>query len=241
MKRNIVEVEDLTVAYQNTPVLWDVDVVIPEGVLAAIIGPNGAGKSTFIKAALGLIKPLSGEVRFEGLPYKKMYKKIGYVPQKEAVNWEFPTTVLDVVTMGRYGNLGWFKRSGKKEKQLAFDALKQIGMEEFAQRHISELSGGQQQRVFLARALVQDAMIYFMDEPFAGIDNKTEKIIIECLREMRKAGKTVIVVHHDLNTVEDYFDYVIMVDKEIIAQGETKETFTKENIEKAFHGRKGGK
>lgn len=231
-----VEIEDLTVAYQNTPVLWDVDIKIPKGVIAAVIGPNGAGKSTMIKAVLELITPLSGKTQFFGKPYKEMYKTIGYVPQKESVNWDFPTTVLDVVTMGTYAKLGWFKRVGKKEKELAMDALKQLHMEEFAHRHISELSGGQQQRVFVARALVQDADIYFMDEPFVGIDIKTEKLIIDILRQMRDAGKTVIVVHHDLGTIEEYFDYIIMINKAVLSQGPVSTTFTKENIEHAFSG-----
>ncbi|GBU10943.1 iron ABC transporter ATP-binding component [Erysipelotrichaceae bacterium] len=235
MKDIVLKVEDLTVAYQNMPVLWDVDVSVPEGVLAAIIGPNGAGKSTLIKATLGLIKPLSGTVSFFGGPYKKNYQRIGYVPQKEAVNWDFPAIVLDVVTMGLYGKIGWFKRVRKSDRKSALAALKQIGMEEFAQRHISELSGGQQQRVFLARAIVQDADLYFMDEPFAGIDIKTEKVIIECLRAMRKRGKTVIVVHHDLNTVKEYFDYVLMVNKVLVASGPTETTFTPENIKIAFN------
>lgn len=234
MSNFAVTIEDMTVAYQNEPVLWDVDINIPNGVLAAIIGPNGAGKSTFIKGALGIIKPLSGVIRFFDAPYKEVYKKIGYVPQKEAVNWQFPTTVLDVVVMGRYGSLGWVKRPKKNDYQLASRALERIGMAQFAERQISELSGGQQQRVFIARALVQDADIYFMDEPFAGVDNKTEKIIIDILREFRERGKTVIVVHHDLATVPEYFDYVVMLNKEAVAQGNVETTFTPENLHRTY-------
>lgn len=233
-KENAIEIEDLTVAYRNTPVLWDVDVSVPKGAIAAIVGPNGAGKSTLIKAALELITRLSGKARFNGQTYKEMRKKIGYVPQKEAVNWDFPTTVLDAVTMGRYAELGWFKRVGAKDRELAMVALRQLGMEEFASRHISELSGGQQQRVFLARALVQDVDIYFLDEPFVGIDKQTEKVIIDTIRELKKQGKTIVVVHHDLNTIKEYFDYIIMINKSLIAQGPVEETFNAKNIEKAY-------
>ena len=233
-KLNAVEIEDLTVAYQNTPVLWDVDVTVPQGVIAAVVGPNGAGKSTLIKSALELIKPLSGKARFLGKSYADMRKQISYVPQKEAVNWDFPTTVLDAVTMGRYADLGWFKRVTKKDRELAMVALGQLQMTEFAHRHISELSGGQQQRVFLARALVQEVDIYFLDEPFVGIDKKTETIIIETLRTLREQGKTIIVVHHDLNTINEYFDYIVMINKAVLAQGPVATTFIPENIEKTF-------
>ena len=235
-KNYALEVEDLTVAYHNTPVLWDVDVTIPQGVISAVVGPNGAGKSTLIKAALGLIKPLSGQVQMLGTTYKNVFKEIGYVPQKEAVNWDFPATVLDVVTMGTYARLGWFKRVGKQQKLAAMAALKQLKMEEFAHRHISELSGGQQQRVFIARAIVQDASIYFMDEPFVGIDIKTERLIIEILRKMRDEGKTIIVVHHALDTVKEYFDHVVLLNKEIIASGSVATTYTTQNIQKTFGG-----
>lgn len=230
-----VVVEDLTVAYHNTPVLWDVDVHVPKGVIAAIIGPNGAGKSTLIKAALELIKPLSGKTVFFDKTYKEMYKDIAYVPQKESVNWDFPATVLDVVTMGTYARLGWFKRVGKQQREEAMDALRQLKMEDFAERHISELSGGQQQRVFIARALVQDADIYFMDEPFVGIDIKTEKLIVEIMRGLRDQGKTIIVVHHALDTIEEYFDYVIMLNKELIVEGPVDKVYTKANIDRAFN------
>lgn len=229
-----IKIEDLTVAYRNTPVLWDVDVQVPKGKIAAIVGPNGAGKSTLIKAALELIKSLSGKVKFFNKPYAEVRKNIAYVPQKEAVNWDFPTTVLDVVTMGCYSKLGWFKRVRPEDKVLAQKALKRLGMEEFANRHISELSGGQQQRVFLARALVQDVDIYFLDEPFVGIDKQTEKIIIETLRELQKQHKTIVVVHHDLNTIKEYFDYIIMINKAVIAQGDVETTFIPENIAETF-------
>ncbi|HZK09855.1 MAG TPA: metal ABC transporter ATP-binding protein [Clostridia bacterium] len=234
MEDYIIEVEDMTVAYDVKPVLWDVDLQIPRAVLMAIVGPNGAGKSTLIKAMLDLIKPVSGKVSFNGASYKSQMKHIGYVPQSESVDWDFPTNVLDVVTMGLYGKLGWFKRPGKEEKSQSLEALDKVGMKEFANRQISELSGGQQQRVFLARALVQDADIYFMDEPLKGVDAKTEKAIIDLLKELKNRGKTLIVVHHDLQTVEEYFDHVVLLNTQIIASGPVKETFTDENLEKTY-------
>ncbi len=230
----IIEVEDMTVAYHIKPVLWDVDLDIPKGVLMAIVGPNGAGKSTLIKAMLDLIKPISGNVLFNGASYKSQRKHIGYVPQSESVDWDFPADALDVVMMGRYGELGWLKRPKAKDKELAMEALKKLGMEEYADRQISQLSGGQQQRVFLARALVQEADIYFMDEPLKGVDAKTEGAIIELLKELRDKGKTLIVVHHDLQTVEEYFDWVVLLNTQIIASGPVEEAFTDENIRKTY-------
>ncbi|MCT4660334.1 MAG: metal ABC transporter ATP-binding protein [Tissierellales bacterium] len=233
-RNNVIEVEDMTVAYQIKPVLWDIDLSVPQGVLMAIVGPNGAGKSTLIKAMLDLIKPISGSVLFNGLPYSSQRKHIGYVPQRGSVDWDFPTTVLDVVLMGRYGHIGWFKRPKSSDKKLALDALKKVGIENFASRQISQLSGGQQQRVFLARALVQDADLYFMDEPFQGVDAKTERAIIDLLKEMRSKGKTVVVVHHDLQTVPEYFDWVTLLNTQIIASGPVSEVFTDENLKKAY-------
>lgn len=227
-------VEDMTVAYQTTPVLWDIDLKVPQGVLMAIVGPNGAGKSTLIKAVLQLVKPISGTVSIHGNPYETQRKKIAYVPQRGSVDWDFPTSVLDVVLMGRYGFLGWIKRPGQKDRQLAMDALQKVGMEEFAQRQISQLSGGQQQRVFLARALVQDAEIYFMDEPFQGVDAKTEQAIMVLLKELRTSGKTVVVVHHDLQTVADYFDWVTLLNTQLIASGPVADTFTEDNLKKTY-------
>ncbi|MBW4829038.1 MAG: metal ABC transporter ATP-binding protein [Clostridiaceae bacterium] len=229
-----VEANDLTVAYHKKPVLWDIDLEIPSGVLMAIVGPNGAGKSTLIKTMLNMIKPVTGETRFWGEAYEKQRKNIGYVPQRGSVDWDFPTNVLDVVTMGTYGELGWFKRAGKKEKEKAIKALEKVDMLPFADRQISQLSGGQQQRVFLARALVQNADIYFMDEPFQGVDAKTEKAIINLLRELRSMRKTVVVVHHDLQTVEEYFDWVTLLNKVIIASGPAEKVFNEENLMKAY-------
>lgn len=228
------KVEDLSVAYDRQPVLWDIDLTIPSGILLGIVGPNGAGKSTLIKTALGLIKPLSGSVSFNGKPYKKVHKTIGYVPQRGSVDWDFPTTVFDVVLMGRYGHIGWVRRPSKKDKEAARLALDKVGMLAYKNRQISELSGGQQQRVFLARALIQDADLYFMDEPFAGVDVKTEKAIISLLKELKAQDKTVIVVHHDLNTVKDYFDWLTLLNIKVIAHGPVHEVYTKENLKKTY-------
>lgn len=231
------EVTDLTVAYDEKPVLWDIDIEVPPGVLMAIVGPNGAGKTTLIKSILGLLKPAAGQVLIYGQPYSENRRLVGYVPQRGSVDWDFPTNVLDVVMMGRYGNLGWFKRPGQHEKELALEALKKVGMADFAQRQISQLSGGQQQRVFLARALVQNAQIYFMDEPFQGVDATTERAIVALLQELREAGKTVIVVHHDLQTVPEYFDWVTLLNVRRIASGPVGKVFTEENLRLTYGGR----
>ena len=211
------EVHDLSVAYHARPVLWNIDFEIPSGKLAAIIGPNGAGKSTLLKAILDLVPLSSGWIKIFNQPYRQVRRSVGYVPQRESVDWDFPTTALDVVTMGCYGRLGWFKRPGKHEQQQAQFYLEKVGMGEFAWRQISQLSGGQQQRVFLARALMQQADIYFMDEPFAGVDAVTEKAIVQILFEMRATGKTVLVVHHDLQTVREYFDWVVLLNMRLVA------------------------
>lgn len=231
------EIEDLTVAYNSKPALWDVDLKIPEGVLAAIVGPNGAGKSTLIKAALDLIPRSAGEVTFYGKPYAQARRLVGYVPQRGSVDWDFPTSVLDVVMMGLYGSLGWFRRPSRPHRAQALHALEQVGMADFADRQISQLSGGQQQRTFLARALVQDAQMYFMDEPFAAVDAVTERAIVALLHTLRARGKTVIVVHHDLQTVPEYFDWVALLNIEVIASGPVTETFTDENLQRAYGGR----
>lgn len=231
------EAEDLTVAYHSKPALWDVDIRVPEGVLMAIVGPNGAGKSTLIKAALDLIPKAAGSVNIYGKPYAKARHLVGYVPQRGSVDWDFPTSVLDVVMMGLYHQVGWFKRPAKRERDLALEALAQVGLVDFAHRQISQLSGGQQQRTFLARALVQDAQIYFMDEPFAAVDAITERAIVSLLRELREHNKTVIVVHHDLQTVEDYFDWVTLLNVEVVASGPTHEVYTEANLRHTYGGR----
>ena len=232
-----VEVDDLTVAYHEKPVLWDVDLRVPGGVLMAIIGPNGAGKTTLIKTILGLIPSASGEVLIYGRPYAEMRQQVGYVPQRGSVDWDFPTSVLDVVMMGRYGALGWFRRPGRRERTLALEALEKVGMADFANRQISQLSGGQQQRVFLARAIAQDADIYFMDEPFQGVDATTERAIVGLLKDLRAAGKTVLVVHHDLQTVPEYFDWVTLLNVRRIASGPVAQVFTEDNLRKTYGGR----
>jgi manganese/zinc/iron transport system ATP- binding protein len=224
-----VAVKNLTVAYYRKPVLQDVSFHVPEGKLVGIIGPNGAGKSTLIKAMLGLIPQTVGEVAIYGKPYNPKRRLIGYVPQRGSVDWDFPTNALDVVMMGRYGHAGLMRRLRKKDKDIARECLEKVGMGAYADRQISQLSGGQQQRVFLARALAQDASIYFMDEPFSGVDAATERAIITLLNELKKDGKTVLVVHHDLNTVTDYFDWVLLLNGRTVAFGPTEETFTAEN------------
>jgi manganese/zinc/iron transport system ATP- binding protein len=232
-----VEVTDLTVAYREKPVLWDVDLDVPEGLLMAIVGPNGAGKSTLIKSILGLVPVAAGRVRIYDKPYVEQRRLVGYVPQRGSVDWDFPTNALDVVLMGLYGKLGWLKRPTREHRAKALEGLSKVGMADFADRQISQLSGGQQQRVFLARALVQDAQVYFMDEPFAGVDATTERAIIELLRELRASGKTVIVVHHDLHTLKEYFDWVMLLNVRSIASGPVSQVFTEENLRKAYGGR----
>jgi manganese/zinc/iron transport system ATP- binding protein len=232
-----IEVTDLTVAYRDKPVLWDVDLAVPPGILMAVVGPNGAGKTTMIKAILGLVEPAAGQVLIYGQPYRQQRRLVGYVPQRGSVDWDFPTTVLDVVMMGRYGALGWLRRPGKREREQALEALAKVGMTDFADRQISQLSGGQQQRVFLARALVQDALIYFMDEPFQGVDATTERAIVSLLQELRAAGKTVVVVHHDLQTVPEYFDWVTLLNVRRIDSGPVEAVFHDENLRLTYGGR----
>lgn len=221
------QVEDLTVAYDIEPVLWDVDLDIPRGSLTAVIGPNGAGKSTLIKAVLKLVRTVAGEVRIHS-------ERVAYVPQSGSVDWDFPATVRDVVLMGRYGHLGWFRRPRAADRRIAMETLEQVGMAEFADRQISQLSGGQQQRAFLARALAQEADLYLMDEPFRGVDARTERVIVELLKRLKGEGKTVVVVHHDLQTVRSYFDWTVLLNLRLIAAGPTDEVFTEENVRRAY-------
>jgi manganese/zinc/iron transport system ATP- binding protein len=232
-----VEVADLTVAYKDKPVLWDVDLDVPPGILMAVVGPNGAGKTTLLKAILGLLKPAAGKVLIYGKPYVEQRQIVGYVPQRGSVDWDFPTSVLDVVMMGRYGALGWLRRPGRREREAANHALEKVGMVDFAARQISQLSGGQQQRVFLARALAQDAQVYIMDEPFQGVDATTERAVVSLLQDLRKAGKTVLVVHHDLQTVSEYFDWVTLLNVRRIASGPVEEVFTEQNLRLTYGGR----
>jgi manganese/zinc/iron transport system ATP- binding protein len=232
-----IEINDLTVAYRDTPVLWDVDLTIPQGTLAAIIGPNGAGKSTLMKSILNLMPIAAGTILIHGKPYTAQRRLVGYVPQRSSVDWDFPTDALDVVMMGLYRKLGWLRRPGKRERDTALQCLEKVGMAEFALRQISQLSGGQQQRVFLARALAQDAQVYFMDEPFAGVDATTERAIVTLLQELRDAGKTVVVVHHDLESAPRYFDWVALLNVRMIASGPFATTFTPAHLQRTYGGR----
>jgi manganese/zinc/iron transport system ATP- binding protein len=232
-----IEVNDLTVAYRDKPVLWDIDLTVPSGHLAAIIGPNGAGKSTLIKTILDLVPATAGTVRVFGEPYRDQRRLVGYVPQRSSVDWDFPTDALDVVTMGTYGKLGWLQRPGKREREWALACLDQVGMVDYAHRQISQLSGGQQQRVFLARALAQDAQLYLMDEPLAGVDATTERAIVTLLQELRTQGKTVVCVHHDLDSAPDYFDWLVLLNIRLIATGPFPATFTQENLARTYGGR----
>lgn len=238
MNENVaLEVHDLTVAYHANPVLWDIDLSVPKGSIAAIVGPNGAGKSTLLKAILGLLPLGSGFVRIFGEKLEDVRGQVGYVPQRESVDWDFPINAFDVVLMGRYAKCGWIKRPGKIDKEIAWNALSRLGMEAFAKRQIGELSGGQQQRIFLARALAQEASIYLMDEPLAGVDAATEQAIIETLKNLKGEGKTIIAVHHDLQTVSEYFDLAVLLNVRLVAAGPVKEVFTKENLTQTYGGR----
>jgi manganese/zinc/iron transport system ATP- binding protein len=234
---NPLSVQDLTVAWHRKPVIWDVQFDVAPGQLVGIIGPNGAGKSTLLKAIMDLVPKTSGRIEVFGAPWKQNRHRVGYVPQRESVDWDFPVSVLDVVTMGLYGRIGWFRPVRKKHREAAQRALERVGIGAFAHRQISQLSGGQQQRTFLARALVQEADLYLMDEPFAAVDAATEQAIVEILREMRAAGKTALVIHHDLHTVADYFDSVVLLNMRVVAQGPTDTVFTRENLERTYGGR----
>jgi manganese/zinc/iron transport system ATP- binding protein len=228
------EADQLSVNYEKNPVLWDVSLQIPSGLLVGVIGPNGAGKSTLIKTALGLVKPLSGSITFFGQPLEKTRQKVAYVPQRESVDWDFPITVLELVMMGSYGKLGLFKIPGSKIKQKAEEILDKVGMLAYKNRQISQLSGGQQQRVFIARALMQDADLYFMDEPFVGIDFATSKVIWNILVSLKNEGKTLVIVHHDLSSINDYFDWIVMLNMRLVASGPVAQTFTNELVHKTY-------
>jgi manganese/zinc/iron transport system ATP- binding protein len=233
----VLDIHDVTVAYHRKPVLWDIDLVIERPQLAAVVGPNGAGKSTLIKAVLGLVPMASGRVQVFDQPVARQRKRIGYVPQRESVDWDFPVSVLDVVLMGTYGRLGWIRRPGRAERERARECLAKVGLVSYERQQIGQLSGGQQQRVFLARALAQEADIYFMDEPMAGVDAATERMIFQVLSDLRKAGKSIIAVHHDLRTVPQYFDYVVLLNVRLVAAGPCDQVFTPANLRKTYGGR----
>lgn len=233
----ILEVHDLTVSYSKKPVLWGVDFSLPPGSITGIVGPNGAGKSTLLKAIMGLIPLSSGYVKLFGQPLDSIRNRISYVPQRESVDWDFPVSVLDVVLMGRYEKVGMLRNTGKQDRAVALDCLEKMGMAAFAKRQISQLSGGQQQRVFLARALAQEADMYFMDEPFAGVDAATEQAIVGLLKEMAATRKTIVVVHHDLQSAREYFDWMVLLNMRLIAAGPIHEVFTDELVQQAYGGR----
>jgi manganese/zinc/iron transport system ATP- binding protein len=230
-------VQHLTVAYHQAPVLWDVSWTSPASGLVAIVGPNGAGKSTLLKAVLGLVPRLSGEVRVFGLTLDQARRRIGYLPQRASVDWDFPATALQVVAQGRYPRVGWLRPLPRAERERARAALAEVGMAEFADRQIGQLSGGQQQRVFLARALALEADLYLMDEPFAGVDAATERAIVEVLRRLAAEGRTVIAVHHDLATAPQYFEHVLLLNVRVIAAGPMATTFTAETLARTYGGR----
>lgn len=236
-KAPALEIHDLTVSYHKKPVLWGIDLAIEEGQLVGIIGPNGAGKSTLVKSIMGLLPLSSGWIKAYGQPVKKNRRLIGYVPQRETVDWDFPVTAFDVVLMGRYGHIGWFRRPSAEDKRLAHECLEKVGIGSLAERQINNLSGGQQQRVFLARALAMESRVYLMDEPFAGVDAATESAIITLLKEMRDQGKTCLVVHHDLQTAPEYFDSMILLNMHLVAHGPTSEVFTPKLLQKTYGGR----
>lgn len=231
---NAIEIKHLNVSYYENLVLNDINLNIPKGVMCAISGPNGAGKTTLVKSILNFIPHLTGSIKINDKDLKQEIDNISYVPQKESVNWQFPTTVSDVVLMGTYRELGWLKRPGKTQKDKANQAMKQLGILDLANKEIASLSGGQQQRVFLARMLCQDADIIFLDEPLVGIDKKSEQIIMNILNQLKEEGKTIIVVHHDLATIEKYFDYLVLVNHKIVTSGYVKDIFTPDNINQAY-------
>lgn len=233
----VVEVHDLTVSYNNKPVLWGIDFTLPAGKLIGVMGPNGAGKSTLVKSIMNLTELSSGFVKIFDQKLDEVRNKISYVPQRESVDWDFPASVYDIVLMGRYGKLGLFKRPKKADKEAALEALRDVGMIEYKDRQISQLSGGQQQRVFLARALAQNADIYFMDEPFVGVDASTEAAIVTLLNRMKEQGKTVIIVHHDLQSATEYFDWVVLLNTRLIASGPTEKVFTNEILQTTYGGK----
>ena len=231
-----IEIHDLTVSYDQKPVLWNIDVEIPEGALVGIIGPNGAGKSTLLKACMGLLDLSSGWGKIYGDPIEQQRGTVGCIPQREEIDWDFPITVSDLVLMGRYGHLGLLRRPGAEDRKIADEALEQVGMTAFADRQIANLSGGQQQRIFLARALAQESRIYLMDEPFAGVDATTEKTIVKLLEQMRSESGTLLVVHHDLQTASEYFDHLLLLNRRMVAFGPTEEVFTEELLRKTYGG-----
>ncbi len=236
-EKTVLELHNLTVSYNNKPAIWNIDFSIPEGQLVGVIGPNGSGKTTMLKAIMGLIEPASGYVKLFSKSLDEVRQRISYVPQRGTVDWDFPATVFDVVLMGRYKPKNLFRRTKRQDKEIALECLRKVQLEKFKNRQISQLSGGQQQRVFIARALAQEADLYIMDEPFAGVDAATENAIITLLKEMKQQGKTVIVVHHDLQTATNYFDWLVLMNTRLIAAGTLKDVFTQEKLDQTYGGK----
>lgn len=233
---NSIDVHNLTVVYDKVPVLWDIDFELPKGKIIGIIGPNGSGKTTLLKTIMGLLKSSSGNVKVFGENLKDVRERVAYVPQRETVDWDFPTNVEEVVQMGRYRRGNILRRLTKTDKLLANEAIEKVKLGEFKKRQISQLSGGQQQRVFIARALAQGAELFLMDEPFVGVDAATESAILDLLGVLRNEGKTVVIVHHDLQTVSDYFDHLVLLNTRLIASGPSEEVLTEENLSAAYGG-----
>jgi manganese/zinc/iron transport system ATP- binding protein len=231
------EAHNLTVIYHRKPVLWNIDFSLPKGEIIGIMGPNGAGKSTLIKAILGLAPLNSGYSKIFGKSLNEVRKQVSYIPQRQTIDWDFPASVFDVVMMGRYPSLGLFKRITKNDREIVQSALEQVNMSEYANRQISQLSGGQQQRVFLARALAQQADLYLLDEPFVGVDASTEAAIMQLLRNMKNEGKTIVVVHHDLHTAAEYFNWLVLINASLIASGPTENVFTDELLRNTYSGK----
>ena len=232
---NIIHVEDLTASYGDKPVLWDVDVDVERNSVTAIVGPNGAGKSTLMKCILGFVRPLAGKILIDGKTLPEVRRRIAYVPQKSSVNWDFPITVQDVILMGRYPHLGWIRRPRAIDRQAAYDAMEEMEMTAYRDRQISQLSGGQKQRVFIARALCQDADLLMMDEPLAGVDQTSEKIIMKKVRQLQGEGKTIVCIHHDLNTLREYFDHIVLINRHVIAQGPIAQALTERSLNQTYH------
>ena len=231
-----IEIKGLSVSYDRKMALTNIYLSIEKGNIYGVLGANGAGKSTLFKAILGLIEVNTGQVVVDGDVIKNKRKEVVYVPQKSDLDWQFPATVYDVVLMGRYPHKRFFERMNQYDKNLAMQSLEDMGIANLKNRQIGELSGGQQQRVFIARALCQEASIFLLDEPFVGIDITTEEKILIQLKKLSPEGKTILVIHHDLSTVREYFDKVILLNQRLVAIGDTETTFIDENIAKAFGG-----
>ncbi len=228
------EIKRLTASYSAKPVLWDVDATFPAGRMSAIVGPNGAGKSTLLKACLGLVPVDAGQVTIDGRPAKSALDRVAYVPQRDAVDWDFPITVGEVVEMGRYPSVGWLRRVRKEDRRIVEECLERVGMSAFAHRQIGQLSGGQRQRVAIARALAQQAPLLLMDEPFAGVDARTEVALLELLGGLRDEGRSIVVVHHDLGTVRSFFDWALLLNVRTIAQVPVEQTIVAEQLRRAY-------